>query len=241
MDISLLVIASVFLAGLLSFFSPCIFPVLPVYLGILLDHEDKHTFKLFGKQFNWYSLMKTLAFIAGLSTVFITLGYGAGFLGDILYRNWFRILLGLFIILLGLHQMDIFTIKRLQKQKSFTYHKKENRNELLSAFLLGLTFSFGWTPCVGPVLSSVLGLAAAGGNGSLTGGIYMLFYTLGLAIPFLLLAITSSALLQHFNKLRPYIPLMKKIGGVLIIFMGILIMTGSVNAITAFFENLFNH
>lgn len=240
MSISLVFLVTVFAAGLLSFFSPCIFPLLPVYLGILLDQDEKHTIIIFGKKMNWYGLVKTLAFIAGLSTVFITLGYGAGFLGKVLYTDWFRYVTGTVIILLGIHQMEIINISKLQMQKSFNYQQKKGLGDLLNAYLLGLTFSFGWTPCVGPVLSSVLGLAASGGNGALAGGVYMVFYTLGLALPFLILALTSSVVMQGFNKIKPHIPLMKKIGGLLIIFMGILVLSNSVNAITAFFERLFH-
>ena len=240
MAISLVFLLTVFVAGLLSFFSPCIFPLLPVYLGILLGQDEKHTGTLFGRKINWYGLVKTLAFIAGLSTVFITLGYGAGFLGKVLYTDGFRYVMGSLIILLGIHQMEIINISKLQMQKSFSYKEKKGRGALFNAYLLGLTFSFGWTPCVGPVLSSVLGLAASGGDGALAGGVYMIFYTLGLALPFLLLALTSSVVMHSFNKIKPYIPLMKKIGGVLIIYMGILELTNHVNAITAFFENIFH-
>ena len=239
MGISNIFVSGVFAAGVLSFFSPCIFPLLPVYLGVLLDHDDKRVISIFGKKLQWFGILKTLAFIGGLSTVFITLGYGAGFLGKLLYTDWFRYVTGGIIILLGIHQMELINIRSLQKQKSITYQQKPKRNGLLNAFVLGLTFSFGWTPCVGPVLSSVLGLAASGGEGAVTGGIYMFFYIVGLAIPFLVLAVASTAVMQHFNKIKPHIGLIKKIGGALIVLMGILMMTGSVNAVTAFFENLF--
>lgn len=238
MDISQVLIVTVFTAGVLSFFSPCILPLLPVYLGVLADNDDTRVIKLWRWKLQWYGVIKTLGFIAGLSMVFITLGYGAGFLGSYLYSAWFRYLTGALVVLLGIHQMEIINIRGLQRQKTLRYRQKQNRNGITSAFLLGLTFSFGWTPCVGPVLSSVLGLAASGKEGAVTGGIYMFFYTLGLAIPFLLLALASSVLLQKLNRIKPYIGVIKQVGGALIVFMGILMMTGSVNAITAFFENI---
>lgn len=240
MNISQLVIATVFSAGVLSFFSPCILPLLPVYLGVLADNDDRRLIKLWRWKLQWYGVVKTLGFIAGLSMVFITLGYGAGFLGSYLYSDWFRYLTGGLVVILGIHQMEIINIRGLQRQKSIAYRQKPNRNGVVSAFVLGLTFSFGWTPCVGPVLSSVLGLAASGKEGAISGGVYMFFYTLGLAIPFLLLALMSSVLLQRLNRIKPYIGVIKKVGGGLIVFMGILMMTGSVNAITAFFENIFH-
>lgn len=145
-----------------------------------------------------------------MSTVFIILGYGAGFLGNIINASWFRVIMGVLIIVLGIHQMEIITLKRLLRQKQITFKQKSSRSDFLNAFVLGLTFSFGWTPCVGPVLSSVLGLAATGGSGAVSGGLYMVNYAIGLSLPFLLIALTSSAILNYFNRLKPYMGLMKK-------------------------------
>ena len=164
--ISIVFLISVFLAGILSFFSPCILPLLPVYVGILLDTDEPRTITIFGKKIAWYGIIKTLFFIAGLSVVFLILGYGAGFLGKVLYTEWFRYVLGAIVILLGVHQMELINFKLLQRQKSVQLKKDKNRNDFYNAFLLGVTFSLGWTPCVGPVLSSVLAIAASGGNGA---------------------------------------------------------------------------
>ncbi|EHI70353.1 thiol-disulfide oxidoreductase-associated membrane protein CcdA2 [Streptococcus ictaluri] len=235
MEVSFIFVFSVFAAGVLSFFSPCIFPVLPVYLGILLDSDDSRTVTIFGKKIYWYGVVKTLAFILGLSTIFVILGYGAGFLGNILYAAWFRYLLGAIVILLGIHQMELITIKKLQFQKSFQFQNKKERNAIVNAFLLGITFSFGWTPCVGPVLSSVLALVASGGSGAWQGGLLMIVYTLGLGIPFLLLSFASGIMLKQFNKLKPHMLLLKKLGGALIIVMGLLLMTGQLNNLVNLF------
>lgn len=231
---SLVFFLSVWVAGVLSFFSPCIFPLLPVYLGVLLDQDQSRTIRIFGRNLAWYSLVKTLSFILGLSLVFVLLGYGAGFIGHILYAVWFRYAIGLVIIVMGLHQMDIITIKALHKQKTFSF-KANSGNGLLGPFLLGLTFSFGWTPCIGPVLSSVLALAASGGDGAVQGGLLMLVYTFGLALPFLILAFASNILMAHFNTIKPYMLVLKKIGGALIVLMGILLMTGYLNALSSLF------
>ena len=227
---------SVFLAGVLSFFSPCILPLMPVYVGILLDSERVKTVRIFGRDISWYGLVKTLCFIAGLSTVFLILGYGAGVLGQVLYAPWFRYLLGGIVILLGIHQMEVINLRQLQKQKTIQLKKNRERNEFFNAFLIGVTFSFGWTPCVGPVLSSVLAIAASGGDGALQGAFLMLVYTLGLALPFLVLALASSWVLQHFAKLKPYMGTLKKIGGALIILMGILLMLGNLNSLASLFH-----
>ncbi|VKJ24801.1 cytochrome c-type biogenesis protein [Streptococcus pneumoniae] len=228
---------SVFLAGILSFFSPCILPLLPVYTGVLLDDKDGAQASSGKFSISVTSLLRTLAFIAGISFIFILLGYGAGFLGDLLYASWFQYLTGAIIILLGLHQMEILHFKGLYKEKRLQLQEQgQNGKGYSQAFLLGLTFSFAWTPCVGPVLGSVLALAASGGSGAWQGAGLMLVYTLGLALPFLLLALTSSYVLKHFRKLHPYLGILKKVGGFLIIVMGLLVLFGNASILSQLFE-----
>ncbi|VND19994.1 cytochrome c-type biogenesis protein [Streptococcus pneumoniae] len=228
---------SVFLAGILSFFSPCILPLLPVYTGVLLDDKDGAQASSGKFSISVTSLLRTLAFIAGISFIFILLGYGAGFLGDLLYASWFQYLTGAIIILLGLHQMEILRFKGLYKEKRLQLQGQgQNGKGYSQAFLLGLTFSFAWTPCVGPVLGSVLALAASGGSGAWQGAGLMLVYTLGLALPFLLLALTSSYVLKHFRKLHPYLGILKKVGGFLIIVMGLLVLFGNASILSQLFE-----
>ncbi|HGK2055197.1 TPA: thiol-disulfide oxidoreductase-associated membrane protein CcdA2 [Streptococcus pneumoniae] len=228
---------SVFLAGILSFFSPCILPLLPVYTGVLLDDKDGAQVSSGKFSISVTSLLRTLAFIAGISFIFILLGYGAGFLGDLLYASWFQYLTGAIIILLGLHQMEILHFKGLYKEKRLQLQGQgQNGKGYSQAFLLGLTFSFAWTPCVGPVLGSVLALAASGGSGAWQGAGLMLVYTLGLALPFLLLALTSSYVLKHFRKLHPYLGILKKVGCFLIIVMGLLVLFGNASILSQLFE-----
>ena len=150
------------------------------------------------------------------------------------------------ILALSIATLSIVTLAACSGQKSDSDMKKtddssmmkkdEKRNEFFNAFLIGVTFSFGWTPCVGPVLSSVLAIAASGGDGALQGALLMLVYTLGLALPFLLLALASSWVLQHFAKLKPHMGTLKKIGGALIILMGILLMLGNLNSLASLFH-----
>jgi len=194
--------------------------------GVLLD--DKNDAQASSGKFSisLVSLLRTLSFIAGISFVFILLGYGAGFLGNLLYASWFQYVTGAIIILLGFYKERRLQLKR----------QGQNANGYSQAFLLGLTFSFAWTPCVGPVLGSVLALAASGGSGAWQGAGLMLVYTLGLALPFLVLALASSYVLKHFRKLHPYLGILKKVGGFLIIVMGILVLLGKASILTTLFE-----
>ena len=236
---------SVFLAGifsffspsfllLFSFFSPCILPLLPVYAGVLLDDKEGSQVSSGKYSISVVSLLRTLTFIAGISFIFILLGYGAGFLGDLLYASWFQYVIGAVIILLGLHQMEVLHFQGLYKERRLQLKQQGQKGKGYSqAFLLGLTFSFAWTPCVGPVLGSVLALAA---SGAWQGAGLMLIYTLGLALPFLVLALASSYVLKHFRKLHPYLGTLKKVGGLLIIVMGILVLLGNASILTRLFE-----
>ena len=157
-------------------------------------------------------------------------------MGQVMYTNWFRYVMGALIIILGLHQMEVFHFSFLEKQKTMDFGANKHKNELFSAFLLGLGFSFGWTPCIGPVLGSVLALAASNGQDALVGALYLFIYTLGMAIPFLLLALASGLVLPYFNRLKPHLLLLKKIGGAIIIIMGILLLLGQLNSLSSIFS-----
>ena len=136
---------AVFLAGVLSFFSPCVFPLLPVYLGKLAEDPGTRSFSFFGLKVYVSPLVKTVFFITGLSTVFFSLGFGTGFFSHIFYHPYTPYVMGGIVILLGLHQMELININFLQRQKKIELDGKR-QGGILGAFLLGLTFSFGWTP-----------------------------------------------------------------------------------------------
>lgn len=223
-----LFMSTVLVAGFLSFFAPCTFPLLPVYIGIITDGGNGSVIRL----------GRTLIFVAGLSTTFILLGFGAGALGGLINNRIFVQIGGMIVILLGIHQLDLFKIPFLEQYRVLNLKRSRN-HDLLGTYLLGLTFSFGWTPCVGPVLGAVL-VVSAGGGQAFYGAWLMLIYTVGLAIPFLVMAVLSDVLLTRFSKLETQLTTIKRIGGVLIILMGLLLMTESLNRLTLFIEKLFS-
>ncbi|AEW77545.1 cytochrome c biogenesis protein CcdA [Aggregatibacter actinomycetemcomitans] len=204
-----LLIGTVFLAGLASFLSPCIFPIIPIYFGILAKGGRK--------------IMNTFLFIAGLSLTFVSLGFSFGFLGNLFFNDNVRIIAGIIVIILGIHQLGIIKLNFLERTKVVEV-KTEGKSASFEAFFLGLTFSLGWTPCIGPILASVLALSGDEGS-ALYGASMMLVYVLGLATPFVLFSLFSQELLKRTKALNKHLDKFKIIGGLLIIVMGILLIT----------------
>lgn len=231
-----LLFSTVFIAGILSFLSPCIVPLLPVYFSVLSTNESgtamQHGFSIGKWQVNTHLLFKTIIFVVGLSTSFVILGFGAGFLGSVINTDWFIVVCGAVVILLGLHQIGFIKLAVLHKETKVQL-TRSNKRDLLGTYLLGLTFSMGWTPCIGPILGAVLGLSASEGQATY-GALMMFFYALGLLIPFLVLALFSDFLLRHVTKINKHTKKIKIAGGVMIIFMGIVLMTNNLNLLLTF-------
>ena len=232
-----ILITTVFIAGFLSFFAPCTFPLLPVYIGVITGKADDKKADRGKYKVNLVAIGRTMIFVLGLSTIFLTLGFGAGALGQFIYGKAFRIISGLIVVILGLSQMDLFKLKFLNFNKSVRFERSK-KHDLLGTYLLGLTFSFAWTPCVGPVLGAIM-VVASGGGQAFYGLSLMFVYTLGLAVPFLIMALLSDILLEKFTKIEKHLSIIKKVGGAIIVLMGILLMTQNLNVFTGFFEGLF--
>ena len=211
------------LAGVLSFLSPCILPVAPGYLSIvsgasLASLQDGQTSRR-------KVLTATTAFILGFSLVFTLMGLTSSLLGQLL-RNQ-RIVLsqigGVVIIFLGLHQAGWLPLPWLYREKRFNL---KQRLGVWGAFLTGLTFAFGWTPCVGPILSSILALAGSRAD-MFQGTVLLIVYSLGLSLPFFLLAMAFEHVSRGLVQLKSYLKYLEWASGMLLIVMGLLLLTGN--------------
>lgn len=214
-DISILI---AFGGGLLSFLSPCVLPLIPSYLSLLMGDyaEEKGKINL---------VFSSLIFILGFSLVFIVLGLSASFIGQLLLKNLdiLRKISGIAVTILGLHLSGIIKITFLYQEKGL---KLKSKNKYLRPLIMGLALAFAWTPCIGPILSSIL-IYAGTQEGLFQGGILLAFYSLGLAIPFFLTALFLEQFLPRFKKLNPYLPFLQKVAGLLLIILGILIFTNN--------------
>lgn len=220
MDINLS-IGSAFIGGLFSFFSPCILPLLPVYFGILSETDPNE--KISGRipPALWRAL-NTVCFVLGVGVSFAVLGFGFGTVSVFVSKTWVRLTAGALVIVMGLSQMGLFAIPLFARFGDHS-EKVTVRSGPLRSFLLGLLVSIGWIPCIGAILASILFLSGSSGSAAAGGGL-MLVYVLGLALPFLVITLFSGFFLKKLRKIHPYLPLIKKIGGALLVVMGILLM-----------------
>lgn len=218
-----------FIGGVLSFLSPCILPVAPGYLAIVSGISLTELRK--GEFSKRRVFIGTLAFILGFTIIFVTLGIGSSFLGQLLRanRDWLTKASGLVVIFLGLHQAGWLKIPFLYREQRLVNNSASGR--FLGPFLAGLAFALGWTPCVGPVLGSILALA---GNQSEMGQAVLLLsiYSAGLGTPFFLLAIGFQKISAGLNRIKPYFKYLQWASGLLLIMMGILLLTGGLSVLS---------
>ncbi len=217
----------VFIEGLLSFLSPCVLPLLPVYMGYLsgqIDNENPHAQRKI--------LVLTLCFIIGIFSALLLLNTGINIFSQFFKEHMTFIIRagGILIILLGIHQLGIIKFNTLEKTFRIQV-KKKNIPTYLFAFGLGFAFSFSWTPCIGPALSSIL-LLANSSQSFLMSNLLMLTYALGLTIPFLILGIFTNKALHWFSKYKRFVNYSVKIGAVILILIGIMMFTGKGNSIS---------
>ena len=219
-------------AGLISFLSPCVLPLIPGYISYISGSSINELIEK--KNVNLFPI---ILFTVGFSTVFIFFGAASTLLGQVLLQNSYelRIIAGVIIIILSLHIIGIINIKFLNYEKRVQTDIKRN---FLSPVLIGMAFAFGWTPCIGPILGSILVLAST--EESLQQGILLLtFYSIGLAVPFILAGYLIQRFLVFSKNFRKNINKVSKIGGSILLITGILMITNHLQALGFYLLNIF--
>lgn len=229
-------VATVFLQGLISFFSPCILPLIPLYIGYLSSGTGKigEDGRIHYKRSK--VMINTLFFVIGISFTFFLLGFGFSAMGSFFKSNQllFAKIGGVIIIFFGLYQLGVFGKSlSLTKERRLPFKLNVLAMSPLTALLMGFTFSFAWTPCVGPTLASVL-LMVVSTDTKIVGFLFIGVYTLGFVLPFLIVGVFTTSLLEFFKNHGKVVKYTVKIGAVLMILMGVLIFTGKMNSITGY-------
>lgn len=224
-DVGILIALS---AGIFSFLSPCVLPLVPSYLtfvtGMSLEDLQEGTDRR-------GTLVHSVLFVAGFSLVFILLGASASFLGQFFraYQDWIERIGGVVIIGLGLHLAGVFRLLPLMQEKRL--HLANKPAGYLGTLGVGMAFGAGWTPCIGPVLGAILTYGFS--QDTMWAGVGLLsVYSLGLAIPFLVSALALDWFLRAFKRFRRWIPVVEKASGVLLVLLGLLLLTGSFTILT---------
>src|SRR6185503_16577752 len=214
-----------FLAGLASFLSPCVLPLVPGYIslmsGVSIDRLKEGGSRSAARR---AVIFNSLAFNAGLSIIFLALGATAGWLGSAVLSNpWVRIIGGLVIIAFGLHLIGLLKITALYRDtRKFSDEKPRG---MLGSLTLGIAFAAGWTPCIGPILGGIIGLAAT--SGGWKGGLVLsAFYSAGLALPFLVTGLAINQFLGFYSKFRQHLHKVEVVSGVVLILIGLLVASG---------------
>lgn len=235
LDVSVPVL-TVFLQGLVSFFSPCVLPLLPLYIGYLSGGTGTR-----GEDGRLYYerkkvMLHTLCFVIGVSFAFFLLGLGFSAMGSFFKSNQaiFARVGGILVVLFGLYQLGVFgSSKVLGKERRLPFRLDTLAMSPITALIMGFTFSFAWTPCVGPALASVLLMAASASTKAMAFGLIGV-YTLGFVLPFLAVGLFTTTLLDFFKTHGNVVGYTVKVGGLLLVFMGFLMFTGKMNSVTGY-------
>ena len=225
-----------FFAGLISFLSPCVLPLVPGYVSLIsgagLDELKSPQGQLMRRV-----LVNSVGFIFGFSVVFVTLGAISTEIGQLAarYKHTLSILAGVVIILFGLHLTGVFKIKALYTDARL--HRVKGSSTPIGAFIIGFAFAFGWTPCLGPILTAILTIA--GEQDTVAKGIFLLaVYSLGLAVPFLLTSLLMERFLKFYSRFRSHMQALEVASGGLLIGLGVLLVLGRFTLISNWFSFL---
>ena len=225
-------LVAVFVAGILSFISPCVLPLVPGYIsfmsGVSLEELEKRHKSI---TLLIRVCLHSILFGLGFTVIFVALGATATVLGNFLFSNLIILkrVAGAIIIVFGLHTAGLFRIKFLDYQKSFNFETKQVR--FVNSFVLGLAFSFAWVPCLGPIIASVLTYAATKDT-VIEGILLLIVYSLGLGVPFFLMAIGMGKFIGIFDRIKRHFRTIEIISGSLLVLIGILILTDNLERLT---------
>ena len=225
-----------FVAGLISFFSPCVLPLVPGYIS-LISGAAIEELKVQDSRLMRRVMLQSVMFILGFSVVFITLGAVSSSVGQLLaqYRTVIAKVAGVVIIVFGLHLTGIFRINALYADKRL--HGVKGGSSPWGAFVIGFAFAFGWTPCVGPFLSVILTFAAE--QDTIMKGVFLLsVYSMGLAVPFLLTALGIERFVSFYKRFQKHLHMLEVAGGGLLIALGILLVMGRLSILSTYFSFL---
>lgn len=239
MDTSLLIPA--FIAGLLMFLAPCTLPLVPAYLGFISgvsakDLQDRKKAKDARKKI----FLNGLLFIVGFTLVFIFFGTLSGLVGRglVFWRIWLSRIGGILIILFGLLALGILKISFLQRERRIKIPSFLNVGRPTTSLIVGATFAFGWTPCIGPVLGSILLLASTSAT-ALWGGFLLFIFSVGLAVPFILIGLGFSKAAEYIGKISKYLRAVEIVGGIFLIFLGTLLLTDNFGLLVQYGYKIF--
>lgn len=228
LDLSLIGAFTAFAAGIISFLSPCVLPLVPGYVSFVAGSslEDMRD----GEASRMQALLLAATFVAGFSVVFVSLGASATYLGSMLltYKYELGIVAGVIVTLFGLHMLGLTPLNLMNSEARFHLDVPGGRG--VSAFLLGIAFAFGWTPCIGPVLGAILTLGASTADVT-KGALLLAIYSIGLGVPFLLAAIFTGTLLKRLRSLGSAGRRLQQGAGGLLVLMGMLMVTGQLEVI----------
>ncbi|MEJ2684827.1 MAG: cytochrome c biogenesis protein CcdA [Candidatus Sulfobium sp.] len=227
-----------FLAGVLSFLSPCVLPLVPSYVSFItgISFEDLRE-GTESKRIRFLTAMNSITFILGFSSVFIALGASSSAVGRFFfnYQEWIRIGGGILVIIFGLFISGVIRLDFLTRERKF--HMSGKPAGYIGSFLVGMTFAAAWTPCIGPILGTILVYASS--KGSAFYGIRLLaVYSLGLAVPFFLAALAFNSFLSYSAKIRRYMKVVMAVSGLLLIGFGVLLLTNNLRMLSALFPDL---
>lgn len=223
MELENIKIIALFFEGILSFFSPCILPIIPIYISILASENNNKLST--NKKHN--VIINSIFFILGISLTFFILAFATSYISTFLYKHTkiIKIISGIIIIIMGLIQLEFLNFSFLKKEFSFKNKFKNKKINPLILLTMGFTFSFSWTPCIGPILASVF--LYANTHTGIDGIIFIIVYALGFILPFFIISLFSNILLNKIKKYYHILNYTMKISGIILIIIGISILTGS--------------